>query len=120
MMNKRNIIVIQIIIIYLFMESIEMFEMRSKFDDPDDPQLIGRFQYHQQGLNGRHPMSYRFGFVADDHQNPLSRHEMSHAPGHVTGAYSYIDANNKWQVVQYEAHPEHGFRIVKQWTKNRD
>lgn len=44
-------------------------------------------------------MSYRFGFVADDHQNPLSRHEMSHSPGHVTGAYSYIDANNKWQVI---------------------
>ena len=51
MMNKRNIVVIQIIIIYLFMESIEMFEMRSKFDDPDDPQLIGRFQYHQQVIN---------------------------------------------------------------------
>lgn len=51
-----------------------------------------------QGLNGVHPISYRFGFVADDENNPLSRHEVSHGPGYVTGAYSYIDANNKWQV----------------------
>lgn len=102
---------------------------------------IGRFQYHQQvrerldnlirililscflhlqGLSGPHHISYLFGFVADDENNPLSRHELSIKPGHVSGAYSYIDANNNWQVVQYESHPKRGFRIVQQWTKKRD
>lgn len=58
-----------------------------------------RMQYHQQGLrDAPSHVSYRFGYVSGDQANPQSRHEVSYEPGYVTGAYSFIDANNKLQV----------------------
>ncbi|KAJ6215591.1 hypothetical protein RDWZM_010091 [Blomia tropicalis] len=83
--------------------------------------MSDRLQYHQQGLkDAPSHISYRFGFIDDDQENPQSRHEVSYEPGYVTGAYSYVDANNKLQYVKYETHPEHGFRIVQQWTREAD
>ena len=110
---------------------------------------------HKQGLkDAPSHVSYRFGYIAGDRENPQSRHEVSYEPGYVTGAYSFVDANNKLQVsarcswyiykyqcklhcnptlfifleqyfcfslqqyVKYEAHPEHGFCIVDQCTKD--
>lgn len=53
-----------------------------------------------KGLNGDNKVEYRFGYYAnDDVKNPLSRHEVSHGPGHVTGSYAYIDANKQLQVL---------------------
>lgn len=61
--------------------------------------VADRMQYHQQGLrDAPSHVSYRFGYDSGDRENPQSRHEVSYEPGYVTGAYSFVDANNKLQV----------------------
>lgn len=60
---------------------------------------MDRLQYHQQGLkDAPSHVSYRWGYIAGNRDNPQSRHEISPEPGHVSGAYSFVDANNKLQV----------------------
>lgn len=70
---------------------------------------VKRIQYHEQGIEG--PKSYKFGFTSGDHKNPQERHEISDGYGHVKGWYSYMDADGKYQVVHYEAHPKYGFSV---------
>lgn len=70
---------------------------------------IKRTQYHEQGLDG--PKSYKFGYTSGDYKNPQERHEVSDGYGHVKGWYSFVDAEGKHQVVHYEAHPKHGFKV---------
>ncbi|RXG56930.1 hypothetical protein Avbf_17222, partial [Armadillidium vulgare] len=67
----------------------------------------GRISFQLHGLKGPH--SYRFGYDTGKGYNRQFRFEERDNYGEVKGRYGYFDKNGKLQVVNYSAHPKHGF-----------
>lgn len=63
-----------------------------------------RSQYHSQDGLGQ----YNYGYNGD----LSSKAESRSADGVTRGSYSYLDANNRLQTVQYTADPSNGFRAL--------
>jgi len=61
-------------------------------------------QYHAQDELGQYSYGYAGG--------PSSKSEVKTADGVTRGSYSYVDANNIVQTVNYVADPVNGFRVA--------
>ncbi|XP_042861357.1 early nodulin-75-like [Penaeus japonicus] len=67
----------------------------------------GRLAFQIHGQQGPH--SYRFGYDTGKGKNRQFRYEERDGYGQVHGRYGFYDKDGKLQVVNYSAHPEHGF-----------
>ncbi|XP_050702951.1 adhesive plaque matrix protein-like [Eriocheir sinensis] len=67
----------------------------------------GRLAFQIHGQQGPH--SYRFGYDTGKGHNRQFRYEERGADGQVHGRYGFYDKDGKLQVVNYSAHPKHGF-----------
>lgn len=67
----------------------------------------GRLQFSINGQQG--PNSYRFGYDTGYGANRVFRIEEKDGYGIVHGRYGYYDSHGKLRIVNYTAHPEHGF-----------
>ncbi|KAK3887201.1 hypothetical protein Pcinc_008682 [Petrolisthes cinctipes] len=67
----------------------------------------GRLAFQIHGQQGPH--SYRFGYDTGKGYNRQFRYEERDGYGQVHGRYGFYDKDGKLQVVNYSAHPEHGF-----------
>nr|XP_053637825.1 uncharacterized protein LOC128692631 [Cherax quadricarinatus] len=67
----------------------------------------GRLSFQIHGQQGPH--SYRFGYDTGKGYNRQFRYEERDGVGQVHGRYGFYDKDGKLQVVNYSAHPDHGF-----------
>ncbi|XP_066962728.1 uncharacterized protein [Macrobrachium rosenbergii] len=67
----------------------------------------GRLAFQIHGQQGPH--SYRFGYDTGKGYNRQFRYEERDGNGLVHGRYGFYDKDGKLQVVNYSAHPKHGF-----------
>ncbi|KAL0892256.1 hypothetical protein ABMA27_015439 [Loxostege sticticalis] len=74
---------------------------------PDD-----RTEFRMHGMKGPH--SYQFGYDTGKGKNRQFRYEERDNDGLVHGHYGYVDKHGKLRVVNYRAHPEHGFQADTQ------
>ncbi|XP_028164147.1 titin-like [Ostrinia furnacalis] len=74
---------------------------------PDD-----RTEFRMHGMKGPH--SYQFGYDTGKGKNRQFRYEERDNDGLVRGHYGYMDKHGKLRVVNYRAHPEHGFQADTQ------
>lgn len=75
---------------------------------PAAPAPDGRTEFRMHGMKGPH--SYQFGYDTGKGKNRQFRYEERDNDGLVKGHYGYMDRAGKLRVVNYSAHPEHGFR----------
>jgi len=68
----------------------------------------GRLQFAIHGQQG--PNTYRFGYDTGKGPNRTFRFEERDQYGVVHGRYGYYDQTGKFRIVNYSAHPEHGFK----------
>ncbi|PNF30483.1 hypothetical protein B7P43_G10884 [Cryptotermes secundus] len=66
-----------------------------------------RVEFQMHGQHGPH--SYKFGFDTGKGHNRQFRYEERDTHGHVKGHYGFYNKHGKLQIVNYSAHPEHGF-----------
>ncbi|XP_072158253.1 uncharacterized protein [Bemisia tabaci] len=67
-----------------------------------------RVEFQMHGQSG--PDSYKFGFDTGKGENRQFRYEEKENDGTIKGHYGYYDQHGKLHVVNYAAHPEHGFQ----------
>jgi len=67
----------------------------------------GRLNFVISGQQGPH--SYRFGYDTGKGADRTFRFEERDSAGIVHGRYGYYDPSGKFRIVNYSAHPEHGF-----------
>lgn len=67
----------------------------------------GRLAFQIHGQQGPH--SYRFGYDTGKGYNRQFRYEERDGNGEVHGRYGFYDEHGKLKVVNYSAHPKHGF-----------
>jgi len=68
----------------------------------------GRLQFAIHGQQGPH--TYRFGYDTGKGPDRTFRFEERDQYGVVHGRYGYYDQTGKFRIVNYSAHPEHGFK----------
>jgi len=68
----------------------------------------GRIEFAIHGQQGPH--TYRFGYDTGHGPDRKFRFEERDAYGVVNGRYGYYDQTGKFRIVNYSAHPEHGFK----------
>ncbi|XP_060801176.1 uncharacterized protein LOC106137769 isoform X2 [Amyelois transitella] len=72
------------------------------------PPSDDRTEFRMHGMKGPH--SYQFGYDTGKGKNRQFRYEERDNDGTVRGHYGYMDKRGKLRVVNYRAHPEHGFQ----------
>ncbi|XP_026751093.1 uncharacterized protein LOC113511623 [Galleria mellonella] len=78
-------------------------------NDPNAPPASDdRTEFRMHGMKGPH--SYQFGYDTGKGKNRQFRYEERDNDGIVRGHYGYMDKRGKLRVVNYRAHPEHGFQ----------
>ncbi|XP_059062188.1 uncharacterized protein LOC131855001 [Achroia grisella] len=78
-------------------------------NDPNAPPASDdRTEFRMHGMKGPH--SYQFGYDTGKGKNRQFRYEERDNDGIVKGHYGYMDKRGKLRVVNYRAHPEHGFQ----------
>ncbi|KAM3962855.1 uncharacterized protein ACR2FA_002949 [Aphomia sociella] len=78
-------------------------------NDPNAPPASDdRTEFRMHGMKGPH--SYQFGYDTGKGKNRQFRYEERDNDGMVRGHYGYMDKRGKLRVVNYRAHPEHGFQ----------
>ncbi|ODN00306.1 hypothetical protein Ocin01_06375 [Orchesella cincta] len=70
-----------------------------------------RILYHVSGHSGPH--SYRFGFDTGKGYNRIFRFEEKDGKGYVTGKYGFYDKSGKLNIINYQAHPKHGYHAER-------
>ncbi|CAG9771432.1 unnamed protein product [Ceutorhynchus assimilis] len=66
-----------------------------------------RVLFHMVGHDG--PMSYKWGYDTGKGHNRQFRFEERDKEGIVKGQYGYYDKEGKFRMMNYNAHPDHGF-----------
>lgn len=79
----------------------------SQKEEATPPPPKDRTEFRMHGMKGPH--SYQFGYDTGKGKNRQFRYEERDNDGHVKGHYGYVDRSGKLRVVNYDAHPEHGF-----------
>ncbi|XP_050306988.1 uncharacterized protein LOC126743807 [Anthonomus grandis grandis] len=68
-----------------------------------------RLMFHMAGQDG--PMSYKWGYDTGKGPNRQYRFEERDKEGVVKGQFGYFDKEGKFRVMNYRAHPEHGYHM---------